>query len=130
MKVLIIDDQADIRASLRDLLELNGHEVLEAEDGVAGVRLAGLQPDFIICDLTMPRLDGRGVLAAVKRMPEVRDVPFVFLTAQAERGADLQVTAAPAVVGVHDAAGRQLILEAGPDDRGLRAVLELPLVLD
>src|SRR3954469_13074231 len=85
MKILIIEDQDDIRATLRDLLELNGHEVIEAEDGVEGVKQAAQKPDFIFCDLSMPNLDGRGVLAAVKEMPEVRDVPFVFLTAHAER---------------------------------------------
>ncbi len=85
MKILIIEDQADIRATLRDILEFNRHEVLEAEDGVAGVKQAAQKPDFIFCDMSMPNLDGRGVLAAVKEMPEVRDVPFVFLTANAER---------------------------------------------
>lgn len=85
MKILIIEDQDDIRATLRDLLEIHGHEVLEAGDGLAGVKLAAQKPDFIICDMAMPNLDGRGVLAAVKEMPEVRDVPFVFLTANVER---------------------------------------------
>src|SRR5882672_2226326 len=85
MKILIIEDQDDIRATLRDLLEINGHEVIEAEDGVQGVKQAAQKPDFIFCDMSMPNLDGRGVLAAVKEMPGVRDVPFVFLTANAER---------------------------------------------
>lgn len=85
MKILVIEDQEDIRATLRDLLEMNGHEVIEAADGVEGVKLAEQKPDFIICDMQMPRLDGRGVLAAVKEMPGICDVPFVFLTAQAER---------------------------------------------
>src|SRR4051812_16336846 len=85
MKILIIEDQEDIRATLRDLLEINGHEVIEAEDGVQGVKLAAQTPDFIFCDMSMPNLDGRGVLNAIKEMPEIRDVPFVFLTANAER---------------------------------------------
>jgi CheY-like chemotaxis protein len=85
MKILIIEDQPDVRATLRDLLEINGYEVLEAEDGVQGVKLAAQKPDFIFCDMSMPNLDGRGVLAALKEMPEIREVPFVFLTAHAER---------------------------------------------
>ena len=85
MRILIIEDQDDIRATLRDLLEIHGHEVIMAEDGVVGVKLAAQMPDFIFCDMSMPHLDGRGVLAAVKEMPEIRDVPFVFLTANAER---------------------------------------------
>jgi signal transduction histidine kinase len=85
VKILIIDDQADIRATLQDLLEINGYEVLAAEDGVQGVKLAAQKPDFIFCDMAMPNLDGAGVLAAIKQLPDVCDVPFVFLTARAER---------------------------------------------
>ena len=85
MKILVIEDQADIRDTLRDLLEFNGHQVLAAEDGVQGVQLAAEKPDFIFCDIAMPNLDGPGVLAAVKQMPGVGEVPFVFLTAKAER---------------------------------------------
>jgi two-component system sensor histidine kinase/response regulator len=85
MKILIIDDTDEIRDTLKDILELNGHEVIAAEDGVAGVKAAALQPEFIFCDMSMPNLDGRGVLAAVKAMPAVREVPFVFLTANAAR---------------------------------------------
>jgi two-component system sensor histidine kinase/response regulator len=86
MKILIIDDQPDLLDTLRDILEINGHEVLAAEDGVVGVKLAAQRPDFIFCDVTMPNLDGYGVLAAIKQMPEVCDTPFVFVTALAERG--------------------------------------------
>ena len=85
MRILVIEDQPDIRATLKDLLEINGHEVLEAEDGVQGVKLAAEKPAFIFCDVTMPNLDGHGVLAAIKQMPGVGDVPFVFLTAKADR---------------------------------------------
>src|SRR5206468_12611397 len=76
----------DIRETLKDILEINGHTVVAAEDGVQGVKRAGERPEFIFCDLTMPNLDGYGVLAAVKQMPEAREVPFVFLTARADRG--------------------------------------------
>jgi len=85
MKILVIEDQPDIRATLKDLLEINGHEVLEAEDGVQGVRRAAEKPEFIFCDVTMPNLDGHGALAAIRQMPEVCEVPFVFLTANADR---------------------------------------------
>src|SRR3954463_3907443 len=86
MKILIIDDQPDLLDTLRDILEINGHEVLAAEDGLVGVKLAAQLPDFIFCDVTMPNLDGHGVLKAIKQMPAVCDVPFVFVTALAERG--------------------------------------------
>jgi len=85
MRILVIEDQADIRATLKDILELNGYEVLTAEDGVQGLKRIAEKPDFIFCDVAMPHLDGPGVLAAIKTMPEAREVPFVFLTAKAER---------------------------------------------
>jgi two-component system, sensor histidine kinase and response regulator len=85
MKILIVEDQPDVRETLKDMLELNGHEVLAAEDGVVGLSLAAQNPDFIFCDMVMPNLDGRGVLTAIKQMPGVRDVPFVYLTARATR---------------------------------------------
>jgi two-component system sensor histidine kinase/response regulator len=85
MKILIIEDQPDLLATLRDILEVNGHEVLAAGDGVEGVRLASESPEFIFCDVQMPNLDGYGVLAAIKGLPEICDIPFVFLTARAER---------------------------------------------
>ncbi len=85
MKILIIEDNDEIRDTLRDILEINGHEVIAAEDGVEGVKLAAQSPEFIFCDMSMPNLDGRGTLAAIKEMPAVREVPFVFLTANASR---------------------------------------------
>lgn len=85
MKILVIEDQEDIRDTLRDMLELHGHEVLLASDGVEGVAMASLVPDFILCDIAMPRLDGFGVLQAVRKVPATAEVPFVFLTAKAER---------------------------------------------
>jgi two-component system sensor histidine kinase/response regulator len=85
MKILVIDDQAEIRDTLEDILKINGHEVITAEDGVQGVEAAGKQPDFIFCDVSMPNLDGHGVLAAIKAMPAICEVPFVFLTANSTR---------------------------------------------
>lgn len=85
MKVLIIDDEPEVRATLRDMLEINGHEVLMACDGREGVRLAAERPEFIFCDVSMPELDGHGVLRVLRQNLEVCDVPFVFLTARADR---------------------------------------------
>jgi two-component system sensor histidine kinase/response regulator len=85
MKILIIEDDPGLRENLRDLLEISGHEVLAAEDGVQGVALAAQGPEFIFCDVNMPNLDGHGALAAIKKMPGVCDVPFVFTTARDER---------------------------------------------
>jgi CheY-like chemotaxis protein len=85
LKILIIEDEAAIRDTLRDLLELNGHTVLAAPDGPEGIGLAAAGPDLIFCDIGLPGMDGYEVIAAVRRIPACHDIPFVFLTARAER---------------------------------------------
>jgi signal transduction histidine kinase len=85
MKILVIEDEAAIRETLSDLLEINGHTVTAAPDGARGVELARERPDMIFCDIGLPEMDGYAVIAAVQAMPECRDIPFVFLTARAER---------------------------------------------
>ncbi len=85
MKILIAEDDPELRESLRELLEASGHQVLAAEDGVQGLALATQAPDFIFCDVNMPNLDGHGMLAGIRQMPAVCDVPFVFVTARSER---------------------------------------------
>ncbi len=87
MKILIVEDQTEIRDTLRDMLEINGHDVIAAEDGVERLKMAAQQPEFIFCDVEMPNLDGYGMLAEIKKMSGVCDVPFIFLTARAERSA-------------------------------------------
>jgi two-component system sensor histidine kinase/response regulator len=85
MKILIIEDEDALRQTLKDILELNGHEVMVAANGIEGVRLAITRPDFIFCDVSMPGLDGFGTLEAIRQTEAGRLVPFVFLTAMAER---------------------------------------------
>ncbi|MFL5941957.1 MAG: response regulator transcription factor [Gaiellaceae bacterium] len=78
-RILVVDDDADIRGLLRALLERAGHEVSEASDGRAGLReLYAGSPDLIILDVTMPGLDG---WATLERIREVTDVPVLMLTA-------------------------------------------------
>jgi two-component system sensor histidine kinase/response regulator len=85
MKILIVEDDDALRQTLQDILEVHGHEVLAAADGVQGLALAAQGPEFIFCDVNMPNLDGHGLLAGIKQLPGVADVPFVFVTAQSER---------------------------------------------
>jgi len=60
--------------------------VLSAEDGTHGVEIAQLQsPDLILCDVMMPKLDGFGVLNILGKRPDTAGIPFIFLTAKAER---------------------------------------------
>jgi DNA-binding response OmpR family regulator len=79
-RILVVDDDDDIRGLLRTLLERAGHDVVDAPDGRAGLReLYGAPPDLVILDVAMPVLDGWGTL---ERIREVTDVPVLLLTAR------------------------------------------------
>lgn len=88
--VLIIEDNDDIREGTAEILELTGYRVLTASEGKTGVDMALKHtPDLILCDIMMPELDGYGVLYMLGKHEETANIPFVFLTAKAER-ADLR----------------------------------------
>jgi CRP-like cAMP-binding protein len=85
-KILIIEDNNDIRENVVEILELAGYTVFEASNGKTGVELAIKNlPDVILCDIMMPELDGYGVLYLLNKNPETAAIPFIFLTARAER---------------------------------------------
>ena len=94
-KVLVIDDEAPIRLLCRVNLEAEGMEVLEAADGPTGLAQARTEdPDVILLDVMMPRLDGWRVAEELLLDQETRRIPIVFLTARAEfrdraRGLDI-----------------------------------------
>lgn len=84
--ILVIEDQAFVRENIVDLLIAENYEVLEAENGLVGVELAeAKRPDLILCDVMMPQLDGYGVLERLRENPETATIPFIFLTAKADR---------------------------------------------
>lgn len=84
--ILIIEDSKDIRESTAEILEFSGYGVLQASNGKKGVEMAtGQRPDLILCDIMMPELDGYGVLYLLNKNPETDSIPFIFLTAKAER---------------------------------------------
>lgn len=85
-KILIIEDNEDVRENTADLLELSGYAVATCPDGESGIRKAqSFQPDLIICDIMMPGLDGYQVLEALQKDHKTAGVPFVFLSARADR---------------------------------------------
>ena len=97
-RVLVIDDEPDVRWLLRLSLERIGHEVLLAEDGLRGVAMAQKQrPDAIVLDLMMPVMDGYGVLQALEKDERTARVPVVVLTAKAIPEEEARATAAGAV---------------------------------
>ncbi|MEZ4776747.1 MAG: response regulator [Bacteroidia bacterium] len=85
-KILLIEDNPDMRENTAEILELASYDVLTAENGKAGVKLAqDNMPDLIICDIMMPELDGYGVLHMLSRNTKTAGIPFIFLTAKAEK---------------------------------------------
>ena len=81
-KILVIEDDRSILENTLEILEYEGFEVIGAGDGREG--LAQVQrnsPDMIICDILMPKLDGYGVLKALRANPLTRQIPLVFISA-------------------------------------------------
>jgi CheY-like chemotaxis protein len=101
MKVLIIDDDADIRSIARlTLSRLGGMEVVEAASGAEGVRKAqNEKPDVILLDMMMPAMDGSETLAALRSQPATAMTPVIFLTAMAV-GAEVERMTALGAAGV------------------------------
>jgi DNA-binding response OmpR family regulator len=84
-RILVVDDDADIRGLVAELLRRAGHEVVEAENGRAGLRaLHSSPPDLVVLDVSMPELDGWQTL---ERIRDLSDVPVLMLTA---RGNELE----------------------------------------
>ena len=85
LRVLVVDDDPDIRTLLAMNLELSGYRVTEARDGREGSALArDLRPDLIVLDVMMPEVDGLDVLRGLKADPETSEIPVVMLTAKTE----------------------------------------------
>lgn len=85
-KILVIEDNEEVRENLEEILELYGYEVESAEDGKVGVeRALKSPPDLILCDVMMPHLDGFGVLNILSKKSSTANIPFIFLTAKAEK---------------------------------------------
>ncbi|MGH7317029.1 MAG: response regulator, partial [Candidatus Rokuibacteriota bacterium] len=80
--VLVVDDEADVRALLRDMLELAAFRVIEAGRVLEGVELARQRrPDVITMDLMLPDLDGFEAIRLLREHPETKDTPVVVLSA-------------------------------------------------
>ncbi|MCB1193429.1 MAG: response regulator [Leptospiraceae bacterium] len=82
-KILVIDDQEAIVYQVAYILNQNGYQIIEAEDGEKGLQLAKTEnPDLIICDIMMPKVDGYAVFQELKKDPKTENIPFLFLTAK------------------------------------------------
>lgn len=85
-KILVAEDQESIRVNILELLDAQGYAVMGAENGRVAVELAReFLPDLIVCDIIMPELDGHGVLRELRQHPATTTIPFIFLTAKADK---------------------------------------------
>jgi two-component system, sensor histidine kinase and response regulator len=85
-KILVIEDEPQIRSNLAEILTLHQFDTATAADGSQGVEMAQNHiPDVILCDVTMPKLDGFGVLEQLRQIDQTAHIPFIFLTSHDDR---------------------------------------------
>ncbi len=94
-RILVVEDQADNMQILRDLLTSAGYEMIEAEDGLAGVEAAKAhRPDLILMDIQLPVLDGYEATRRIKADPTLRAIPIIVVTSYALSGDEKKARAA------------------------------------
>ena len=85
-KILVIEDEPEMRRNITALLRYHDYEPVAAENGRQGIELARREnPDLILCDVMMPELDGYGVIQALQSEPSLARIPFIYLTAKGEK---------------------------------------------
>lgn len=86
MTALVIEDNLEIRENTTELLELAGYKVITASNGMEGIDVAiANMPDVILCDIMMPKTNGYEVLQELKRNSVTARIPFIYVTASAEK---------------------------------------------
>jgi CheY-like chemotaxis protein len=85
-KILVIEDEDNIRENIQELLEAKGYYVRSASNGKQGILEAiDFRPNLILCDIMMPKMDGFKVLEYIRKTSTIQNVPFIFLTAKIDR---------------------------------------------
>lgn len=94
-RILVVEDQEDLRGVLRDLLTGSEYDMIEAEDGAIGVEKAKAEkPDLILMDIQMPVLDGYDATRQIKADPNLRTVPVIAISSFAMKGDEEKAVAA------------------------------------
>ena len=94
-RILIIEDQEDNRAILRDLLSAVGYELIEAVNGAEGIAKAEAEkPDLILMDIQMPLIDGYDATRRIKANPDLKAIPIIAVTSYALSGDEAKTRAA------------------------------------
>jgi CheY-like chemotaxis protein len=118
-KILIAEDERDIRELVNFSLQFGGFTVVQAANGAEAVELAQKElPDLILMDVRMPKMTGYEACRQMKTMPELRDVPVVFLSA---KGQDSEIQ-----TGLEVGAEEYILKPFAPDDlvKQVQAVLD------
>ncbi|MCS7071375.1 MAG: hybrid sensor histidine kinase/response regulator [Anaerolinea sp.] len=100
-RILVVEDDVNLLKGIRTVLELDGYEVITAENGAIALdwlQRAPAYPDLIVSDIMMPHMDGLQLLQQVRSVPEWLGIPFIFLTARTDK-ADVQLSK---LMGVDD----------------------------
>jgi two-component system, cell cycle response regulator DivK len=94
-RILMVEDSEDNRQIIRDLMESVGYDLIEAEDGAAGVAMAAEhRPDLILMDIQLPVMDGYEACRRIKADPELRHIPIIAVTSYALAGDETKTKAA------------------------------------
>jgi len=89
--VLVIEDNLEIRENTAEILELAGFRVITAQNGKDGLSVAHSEnPDIVLCDIMMPGIDGYQVIKELRDNPLTAGIPFIYVTASAEK-ADMKI---------------------------------------
>lgn len=84
-KIMIVDDEEDILFTVGKMLEMDGYQVIKAENGEECLeKLKNEKPDLVLLDIMMPGINGWDVAAKIKENPECKKVPIIFLTAKGD----------------------------------------------
>ena len=85
-RILVVDDRETLLTAVQDILEIEGYIALTATNGVKALQvMEEIRPDLIVADILMPQMNGYALYEAVRARPEWASIPFIFLTAKAER---------------------------------------------
>jgi two-component system, cell cycle response regulator DivK len=94
-RILVVEDQEDLRAILRDFLAASGYAVIEAVDGAEGVaKAASARPDLVLMDIQLPVLDGYDATRQIKALPGLSAIPIIAVSSFAMKGDEEKARAA------------------------------------
>jgi DNA-binding response OmpR family regulator len=92
VRVLLVDDEDQLRRVMRDLLERGGYTVFEAGDGAQALEQVDVHaPDILVLDLNLPGLDGYGVITQLRSRPTTEHIPIIVLTAKGDEDNEVRV---------------------------------------